>query len=66
MIDDVWWIGTMHSQEPFQEEFQDSLFQSINVKWDNGENEKMSLWDLEPLDSARQSFTSLPILTNPS
>jgi hypothetical protein len=54
MIDDMWWLGTISSREPFQEEFQDSQFQCINVAWDNGEQEKMSPWDLEPIDDDRK------------
>ena len=54
MIDDMWWLGTISSVEPFQEEFQDSMFQCINVAWDNGETEKMSPWDLEPIDESRE------------
>ena len=50
MIDESWWLGTIESQEPLQEEFPDSLFQCFNVAWDNGEFEKMSPWDLEPID----------------
>ncbi|XP_033101497.1 bromodomain and WD repeat-containing protein 3-like, partial [Anneissia japonica] len=50
MIDDAWWLGTIASQEPFQEDYPDSMFQCFNVNWDNGEKEKMSPWDLEPLD----------------
>ena len=54
MIDDMWWLGVVASQEPLEEEFQDSLFQCFNVLWDNGEREKMSPWDLEPVDPARK------------
>uniref|UniRef100_T1J4N0 Bromo domain-containing protein n=1 Tax=Strigamia maritima TaxID=126957 RepID=T1J4N0_STRMM len=50
MIDDAWWTGTIESQEPFQEEYPDSMFQCFNVRWDNGEREKMSPWDLELID----------------
>ncbi|KAG1665452.1 PH-interacting protein [Nymphon striatum] len=53
IIDDAWWIGTIESQEPFQEEYPDSMFQCFNVKWDNGEKEKMSPWDLEIIDETR-------------
>ena len=50
MIDNSWWHGTISSLEPFDKDFPNSLFQSINVEWDNGEMEKMSPWDLEPID----------------
>ena len=32
MIDDAWWMGTIESQEPFQAEYPDSMFQCFNVK----------------------------------
>ncbi|XP_038078010.1 bromodomain and WD repeat-containing protein 3-like isoform X2 [Patiria miniata] len=50
MIDDAWWLGTIVDQQPFQAESPDSFFQCYNVAWDNGETEKMSPWDLEPID----------------
>lgn len=28
-------------------------FLSLNVRWDNGELERLSPWDLEPIDPAR-------------
>ncbi|XP_048841847.1 PH-interacting protein [Brienomyrus brachyistius] len=47
VIDDAWWFGTIESQEPFQPQYPDSLFQCYNVCWDNGDTEKMSPWDME-------------------
>uniref|UniRef100_A0A8C7DKF7 Pleckstrin homology domain interacting protein n=1 Tax=Oncorhynchus kisutch TaxID=8019 RepID=A0A8C7DKF7_ONCKI len=49
VIDDAWWFGTIEDQEPFQPEYPDSLFQCYNVCWDNGDTEKMSPWDMEPI-----------------
>ncbi|XP_024146478.1 PH-interacting protein isoform X2 [Oryzias melastigma] len=49
VIDDAWWFGTIESQEPYQTQYPDSLFQSYNVCWDNGDTEKMSPWDMEPI-----------------
>uniref|UniRef100_A0A7N8YIV2 Bromodomain and WD repeat domain containing 3 n=1 Tax=Mastacembelus armatus TaxID=205130 RepID=A0A7N8YIV2_9TELE len=49
IIDDAWWFGTVEDQEPLQPEYPDSLFQCYAVKWDNGEQEKMSPWDMEPI-----------------
>lgn len=49
IIDDAWWFGTIEDQEPLQLEYPDSLFQCFAVKWDNGECEKMSPWDMEPI-----------------
>ncbi|CAI9738520.1 PH-interacting protein-like isoform X2 [Octopus vulgaris] len=53
MIDDMWWMGSIESQEPFQPEFPDSMYQCFNVHWDNGEMEKLSPWDMEPIDPDR-------------
>uniref|UniRef100_A0A8C2DLG0 Bromodomain and WD repeat domain containing 3 n=1 Tax=Cyprinus carpio TaxID=7962 RepID=A0A8C2DLG0_CYPCA len=49
IIDDAWWFGTVECQEPFESEYPDSLFQCYIVRWDNGEREKMSPWDIEPI-----------------
>ncbi|XP_066526500.1 PH-interacting protein isoform X2 [Hoplias malabaricus] len=49
VIDDAWWFGTIESQEPYQSEYPDSLFQCYNVCWDNGDTEKMSPWDMEEI-----------------
>ncbi|KAL7865002.1 hypothetical protein AOLI_G00164220 [Acnodon oligacanthus] len=49
VIDDAWWFGTIESQEPYQTEYPDSLFQCYNVCWDNGDTEKMSPWDMEEI-----------------
>uniref|UniRef100_A0A8C6P7H6 Bromodomain and WD repeat domain containing 1 n=1 Tax=Nothobranchius furzeri TaxID=105023 RepID=A0A8C6P7H6_NOTFU len=58
VIDDAWWFGTIDCQEPYQPEYPDSLFQCFKVRWDNGETEKLSPWDLEPiLDDAEEPET---------
>ncbi|XP_028274720.1 bromodomain and WD repeat-containing protein 3 [Parambassis ranga] len=49
VIDDAWWFGTIICQEPYQREYPDSLFQCFKVRWDNGETEKLSPWDVEPI-----------------
>ncbi|CAL1586002.1 unnamed protein product [Knipowitschia caucasica] len=49
VIDDAWWFGTIESQEPFQHQYQDSLFLCYSVCWDNGDTERMSPWDMEPV-----------------
>uniref|UniRef100_A0A8C9T218 Bromodomain and WD repeat domain containing 3 n=1 Tax=Scleropages formosus TaxID=113540 RepID=A0A8C9T218_SCLFO len=49
IIDDAWWFGSVENQQPFQSEYPDSLFQCYAVRWDNGEREKMSPWDMEPI-----------------
>ncbi|KAM6992732.1 PH-interacting protein isoform 2-T2 [Tautogolabrus adspersus] len=66
VIDDAWWFGTIESQEPFQSQYPDSLFQCYNVCWDNGDTEKMSPWDMEPIpDDATfpdELGTSVPLV----
>uniref|UniRef100_A0AAY4EPM8 Bromo domain-containing protein n=1 Tax=Denticeps clupeoides TaxID=299321 RepID=A0AAY4EPM8_9TELE len=49
IIDDAWWFGSVESQQPLETEYPDSLFQCYVVRWDNGEREKMSPWDIEPI-----------------
>ena len=54
MIDDCWWTGRIESQSPLDDQnFPDSLFTCYRVRWDNGEYERMSPWDLEPIDNLR-------------
>ncbi|KAG7470510.1 hypothetical protein MATL_G00114580 [Megalops atlanticus] len=47
VIDDAWWFGTIVCQEPYQADYPDSHFQCFKVRWDNGETEKLSPWDVE-------------------
>ncbi|KAM9319596.1 bromodomain and WD repeat-containing protein 1 [Gastrophryne carolinensis] len=47
IIDDAWWFGTVLTQEPYQPEYPDSLFQCYTVKWDNTEIERLSPWDMD-------------------
>ncbi|XP_058119125.1 bromodomain and WD repeat-containing protein 3 [Anopheles coustani] len=54
MIEDVWWTGQIESHNQLSADFPDSLFMCFRVRWDNGEYELMSPWDLEPIDEARQ------------
>lgn len=49
VIDDAWWFGTIESQEPYQPQYPDSQFLCYSVCWDNGDTEKMSPWDMEPI-----------------
>uniref|UniRef100_UPI003AAF57AB bromodomain and WD repeat-containing protein 3 n=1 Tax=Centroberyx gerrardi TaxID=166262 RepID=UPI003AAF57AB len=58
VIDDAWWFGTIVCQEPYQPEYPDSHFQCFKVRWDNGETEKLSPWDVEAIpDDAQQPET---------
>uniref|UniRef100_A0A7N8YFW5 Bromodomain and WD repeat domain containing 1 n=1 Tax=Mastacembelus armatus TaxID=205130 RepID=A0A7N8YFW5_9TELE len=56
VIDDAWWFGTIVCQEPYQPEYPDSLFQCFKVRWDNGETEKLSPWDVEPIPDDGKLF----------
>ena len=31
LIDDAWWLGTITSLQPYQDEYPDSQFQCVNV-----------------------------------
>ncbi|KAJ8409680.1 hypothetical protein AAFF_G00217390 [Aldrovandia affinis] len=62
VIDDAWWFGTIESQEPFQNQYPDSLFQCYNVCWDNGDTEKMSPWDMEVIPSDAGQADPLSVL----
>ncbi|XP_020710625.2 PH-interacting protein isoform X2 [Athalia rosae] len=53
MIDDGWWMGQIQSMGPLDESFPESFFMCFRVRWDNGEFERMSPWDLEPIDEER-------------
>ncbi|OQR74142.1 bromodomain and WD repeat-containing protein 3-like [Tropilaelaps mercedesae] len=53
IIEDQWWLGTITQHEPIQSEFPDSMFQCFMVRWDNGEEERMSPWDFEQIDHTR-------------
>uniref|UniRef100_A0A336MD76 CSON013811 protein n=1 Tax=Culicoides sonorensis TaxID=179676 RepID=A0A336MD76_CULSO len=52
MIGDSWWMGQIDSLNR-SSEFPDSHFLCFKVRWDNGEFEYMSPWDLEPVDENR-------------
>ncbi|KAG5885604.1 hypothetical protein JTB14_024785 [Gonioctena quinquepunctata] len=53
MIDDEWWIGHIMNKSPASENFPDSAFLCYEIKWTNGEHERMSPWDMEPIDLER-------------
>uniref|UniRef100_A0A8D0L7U5 Bromo domain-containing protein n=1 Tax=Sphenodon punctatus TaxID=8508 RepID=A0A8D0L7U5_SPHPU len=67
IIDDAWWFGTVLGQEPYQSQYPDSPFQCYSVKWDNGEIEKLSPWDMEPIpdnvDQPEELGASIPVTT---
>lgn len=53
MIEDGWWNGQITGRVPYSEEFPDSLFMCFQIRWDSGEMERMSPWDMEPIDNSR-------------
>lgn len=53
MIDDSWWMGQIVAINIESEDFPNSQFMCFKVRWDNGEFEFMSPWDLEPIDENR-------------
>ncbi|KAL9871562.1 bromodomain and WD repeat-containing protein 3 isoform X1 [Glossina fuscipes] len=53
MIGDGWWIGQIESRHALSSDFPDSYFMCFRVRWDNGEYEYMSPWDMEPIDENR-------------
>ncbi|XP_053730106.1 bromodomain and WD repeat-containing protein 3 isoform X1 [Synchiropus splendidus] len=61
VIDDAWWFGTIICQEPYQPDYPDSLFQCFKVRWDNGETEKLSPWDVEPIQDDDTNGGGIPV-----
>lgn len=53
MIGDGWWMGQIEARTALSSHFPDSLFMCFRVRWDNGEYEYMSPWDMEPIDENR-------------
>lgn len=53
MIGDGWWMGQIESRQALSADFPDSYFLCFRVRWDNGEYERMSPWDMEPIDQER-------------
>ncbi|XP_077290896.1 bromodomain and WD repeat-containing protein isoform X2 [Arctopsyche grandis] len=62
MIDDGWWMGTIveggdtrsdSSSDDDDNANEKNHFLSLRVRWDNGEFEQMSPWDLEPIEESR-------------
>ncbi|XP_011188273.2 bromodomain and WD repeat-containing protein 3 [Zeugodacus cucurbitae] len=53
MIGDGWWMGQIESRYALSTDFPDSYFMCFRVRWDNGEYEYMSPWDMEPIDENR-------------
>lgn len=62
MIDDGWWIGEIINKSPASEKYPNSSFLSYEIRWENGEQEKMSPWDFEPIDENRKFFYESEII----
>lgn len=60
MIDDGWWWGSIEARRPNS----NSPFLCHRIRWDNGETEDMSPWDMEPVDQNREPDHggSVPVL----
>lgn len=54
MIDDSWWMGEIIAVSPYSAEKPDSHFMSYEVKWDSGEFDRVSPWDMEPVREDRK------------
>uniref|UniRef100_A0A6P7F9G1 Bromodomain and WD repeat-containing protein 3 n=1 Tax=Diabrotica virgifera virgifera TaxID=50390 RepID=A0A6P7F9G1_DIAVI len=50
MIDDEWWIGEIINKAPASDAYPDSSVLCYEIKWNNGEQERMSPWDMEIID----------------
>ncbi|KAK4883678.1 hypothetical protein RN001_006997 [Aquatica leii] len=53
MIDDCWWMGEVVSKSAISADYPESHFMSYEIRWDSGEFERMSPWDLEPIREDR-------------
>ncbi|KAJ8985649.1 hypothetical protein NQ317_015145 [Molorchus minor] len=65
MIDDEWWIGHIINKSPASDNFPNSSFMLYDIGWNNGEQERMSPWDMEPIDPERvpeDENQSVPVL----
>ncbi|XP_018564263.1 bromodomain and WD repeat-containing protein 3 isoform X2 [Anoplophora glabripennis] len=65
MIDDEWWIGHVINKSPASELYPYSSFMCYEIGWNNGEQERMSPWDMEPIDPERlpeDENQSVPVL----
>lgn len=54
MIDNSWWTGEIKAKSALSEEHPTSYFMTYEVRWDSGEFERMSPWDLELIREDRK------------
>ncbi|XP_050296565.1 bromodomain and WD repeat-containing protein 3 [Anthonomus grandis grandis] len=67
MIDDNWWIGEVTNKSPASDLYPDSTFMCYEIQWTNGEQERMSPWDMEQIDEERvpeDEKAAIPVLAN--
>ncbi|VDN05546.1 unnamed protein product [Thelazia callipaeda] len=56
ILDNHWWTGTIDKKEVHDEEnYPRSNWYCLTVRWDTGEDEKMSPWDVQPQQPNRRS-----------
>lgn len=53
MIEDGWWMGEIINRVPYDANYPNSLFMCFHIHWDGGEQERMSPWDMEPINDER-------------
>lgn len=49
MIDNQWWCGHVDKREPLDSNFPRAHWQSLIIRWDSGEDERLSPWEVEPM-----------------
>ncbi|XP_046444292.1 uncharacterized protein LOC124194243 [Daphnia pulex] len=50
----MWWEGQFIKSEPLDAKFPESMFLCYCVRWDNGDREPLSPWELENIDPGRR------------
>ncbi|XP_065578986.1 PH-interacting protein-like [Artemia franciscana] len=54
-IEGRWYEGTVIGHQPFEDIYPDSLFLCYKVRWNDGTEDTISPWDIEPVDPRRRS-----------
>ncbi|CAD6184954.1 unnamed protein product [Caenorhabditis auriculariae] len=55
IIEGKWWTGTVDAVTSSSDEFPDSSWYSVKIKWDTGEDDTLSPWDLQTRQPTRRS-----------
>ncbi|XP_023331466.1 bromodomain and WD repeat-containing protein 3 isoform X10 [Eurytemora carolleeae] len=58
-IEDSWWFGTVVEVSPFNMSIPESPFLSIKCSWDSGEEERLSPWDLDPVQEGDPGYEKM-------